>query len=203
MVILPRMLDHAAAMRKTASPLEGRSQQVLRRPHQETTDAYPPLFQAPVPPPRGLRPLRGRCGRRVRAVRGRAGCLGADQAGRVRRAGRHRRRCRPDGAADPGHHRQAQADEGVDGRRQQVRRRRRRGLPRRQGCQGRPAQDHHHAVQPVHHAAGHRRALQLEGHDAGVDDGARPVRAVGQRRDRPTRRPPSTSPPSRPPARTR
>jgi tripartite-type tricarboxylate transporter receptor subunit TctC len=38
--------------------------------------------------------------------------------------------------------------------------------------QGRPAQDHHHPVQPVHHAAGHRRALQLEGHDAGVDAGA-------------------------------
>ena len=30
---------------------------------------------------------------------------------------------------------------------------------------------------------GHRRALQLEGHDAGDDDGAGPVRAVGQCRD--------------------
>ena len=35
-----------------------------------------------------------------------------------------------------------------------------------------PTQDHHHAVQPVHHTDGHRRALQLEGHDAGLDDGA-------------------------------
>ena len=47
-------------------------------------------------------------------------------------------------------------------RRQQVRRRRRRRLPRRQGRQGRSAQDHHHAVQPVHHAAGDRRAFQLD-----------------------------------------
>ena len=66
---------------------------------------------------------------------------------------------------------------------QQVGRRRRRGLPRRQGRQGQPAQDRHHAVEPVHHAAGDRRALQLEGPDAGRDDGARRVRAVGQRRD--------------------
>ncbi len=51
------------------------------------------------------------------------------------------------------------------------------------GVDGRPAQDHHHAVQPVHHAARHRRAVQLEGPDAGRDAGARPVRAVGQRRD--------------------
>ena len=36
-----------------------------------------------------------------------------------------------------------------------------------QGGEGRPAQDHHHAVQPVHHADGDRRALQLEGHDPG------------------------------------
>jgi tripartite-type tricarboxylate transporter receptor subunit TctC len=48
--------------------------------------------------------------------------------------------------------------------------------------QGRPAQDHHHAVEPVHDADGHRRAVQLEGHDPGRDDGARPVRALGQRR---------------------
>jgi hypothetical protein len=34
--------------------------------------------------------------------------------------------------------------------------------------------------QPVHHAAGHRRALQLARPDAGADAGARPVRAVGQ-----------------------
>jgi hypothetical protein len=48
------------------------------------------------------------------------------------------------------------------------------------GDKGEPAQDHHHAVQPVHHAAGHRRALQLARPDAGADAGARPVRAVGQ-----------------------
>ena len=59
----------------------------------------------------------------------------------------------------------------------------RRRLPRGQGRQGRSAQDHHHAVEPVHHAARHRRAVQLEGPDAGRDAGARPVRAVGQRRD--------------------
>ena len=106
-----------------------------------------------------------------------------DQAGRVRRARRHRRRRRPDGAPDPGHRRQAQPDEAAADRRQQVGRRRRRRLPRREGRQGRSAQDHHHAVEPVHHAAGHRRAVQLEGPDAGRDAGARPVRAVGQRRD--------------------
>ena len=49
------------------------------------------------------------------------------------------------------------------------------------GAQGRPAQDHHHAVQPVHDAARHRRAVQLEGPDAGRDARARRVRAVGQR----------------------
>ena len=50
-------------------------------------------------------------------------------------------------------------------------------------AKGRPAQDRHHAVQPVHHAAGDRRAVQLERPDAGGDAGARPVRAVGQCRD--------------------
>ena len=69
--------------------------------------------------------------------------------------------------------------------------------------QGRSAQDHHHAVEPVHDADGDRRALQLEGHDAGVDDGARPVRALGQRREAVQDAPASTSPPSRPRARTR
>ena len=44
------------------------------------------------------------------------------------------------------------------------------------------AQARHHAVEPVHHAARHRHSLQLEGHDAGRDAGARRVRAVGQRR---------------------
>ena len=83
----------------------------------------------------------------------------------------------------PGHRRQAQPDEAAADRRQQVGRRRRRGLPRRQGRQGRSAQDHHHAVEPVHDAARDRRAVQLEGPDAGRDAGARPVRAVGQRRD--------------------
>ena len=115
--------------------------------------------------------------------RTRAGGLGAGQAGRVRGAGRHRRRRRPDGAADPGHRHQVQADERAADRRQQVGRRRRRGLPGRQGRQGRPAQDHHHPVQPVHHAAGDRCAVQLARHDTGVDAGARPVRAVGQRGD--------------------
>ena len=71
-----------------------------------------------------------------------------------------------------------------------------------QGGEGRSAQDHHHAVQSVHHADGDRRALQLEGHDAGVDDGARPVRAVGQRRHAVQDGQPSTSPPSRRRART-
>ena len=82
-----------------------------------------------------------------------------------------------------GDRRQAQPDEAAADRRQQVRRRRRRRLPRREGRQGRSAQDHHHALQPVHHAARHRRAVQLAGPDAGGDDGARRVRAVGQRRD--------------------
>ena len=48
--------------------------------------------------------------------------------------------------------------------------------------QGQSAQDHHHAVEPVHHAAGDRHSLQLEGPDAGRDAGARRVRALGQRR---------------------
>ena len=51
-----------------------------------------------------------------------------------------------------------------------------------QGREGRSAQDHHHAVEPVHDAARHGRAVQLEGPDAGGDAGARRVRAVGQRR---------------------
>jgi hypothetical protein len=46
--------------------------------------------------------------------------------------------------------------------REQVGRRRRRGLPRREECQGRPAQDRDHALQPVHDAARDGRALQLE-----------------------------------------
>ena len=46
-----------------------------------------------------------------------------------------------------------------------------------------PAQAHHHAVEPVHHAARHRHSVQLEGPDAGRDAGARRVRALGQRRD--------------------
>ena len=49
--------------------------------------------------------------------------------------------------------------------------------------EGRSAQDHHHALEPVHHAARDRHAVQLEGPDAGIDDGARPVRAVGERGD--------------------
>jgi hypothetical protein len=104
-----------------------------------------------------------------------------------RRPGRHGRRrpgsppsrssssCPPAPAAAPTRWRASSrawspstTDEAADRRRQQVGRRRRRGLPRRQGRQGRPAQDHHHAVQPVHHAAGHRRALQLARPDAGA-----------------------------------
>ena len=46
-------------------------------------------------------------------------------------------------------------------------------------AQRRPPQHHHHAVQPVHHALWHRRAVQLEGPDAGRHAGARPVRPVG------------------------
>ena len=42
------------------------------------------------------------------------------------------------------------------------------------------AQDHHHAVEPVHHAARDRHSVQLEGSDAGRDAGARRVRAVGE-----------------------
>ena len=45
------------------------------------------------------------------------------------------------------------------------------------------AQDHHHAVEPVHHAARDRHSVQLEGSDAGRDAGARRVRALGQRRE--------------------
>ena len=111
------------------------------------------------------------------------GGVGADEARRVHRSRRHRRRRRPDGALPAGRHRQAQPVEAAVHRRQQVGRRRRRRLPRRQGREGRSAQDHHHAVEPVHDAARHRRAVQLEGPDAGRDAGARRVRAVGERRD--------------------
>ena len=45
------------------------------------------------------------------------------------------------------------------------------------------AQADHHAVQPVHDAAGDRHSVQLEGSHAGRHDGARRVRAVGQCRD--------------------
>ena len=129
--------------------------------------------------------IRGRDGRRCRRA---GGCL----AGRGWEPtkpvefivpGRHRRRRRPDGAPAAGRHHEEQPDEAADDRRQQVRRRRRRRLPRGQGREGRSQQDHHHAVEPVHDAARDRRAVQLEGPDAGRDAGARPVRAVGQRRD--------------------
>ena len=36
----------------------------------------------------------------------------------------------------------------------------------------RSTQDHHHAVEPVHDPARHRRAVQLERHDAGHHAGA-------------------------------
>ena len=45
------------------------------------------------------------------------------------------------------------------------------------------AQDHHHAVQPLHHPSCDRHPVQLEGSDAGRDAGARRVRALGQRRE--------------------
>jgi hypothetical protein len=71
--------------------------------------------------------------------------------------------------AHPGHRHQAQSDEAADGGDQQGRRRRRRRLPRRQVVgQGQPAQDHHHAVEPVHDAARDRHSVQLEGSDAGA-----------------------------------
>ena len=66
------------------------------------------------------------------------------------------------------------------------------------GAKGDPQQDHHHAVEPVHDAARHRRAVQLEGPDAGRDARARRVRAVGQRRVAVQDRRRSTSPRSRP-----
>ena len=98
--------------------------------------------------------------------------------------------CRPAPAAAPtrwracpGRHHQEQPDEAADDRRQQVGRRRRGRLPRDQGREGRSQQAHHHAVEPVHDAARDRRAVQLAGPDAGRDARARPVRAVGQRRD--------------------
>ena len=123
--------------------------------------------------------------------------VGADQVGRVHRPGRHRRRRRPDGALDPGHRRQEQPDEAVDGRRQQVAAAPAPRASLTSRAPGRSAQDHHHAVEPVHHAARDRRAVQLEGPDAGRDAGARPVRPVGQRRVRRTRPPRTTSTPSR------
>ena len=131
---------------------------------------------------RSLSAMAGRRDRAGASARGRSG-VGADQARRVHRARRHRRRRRPDGAPPAGRGRQEQPDEAAADRRQQVGRRGRRRLPRREGREGRSAQDHHHAVEPVHDAARHRRAVQLEGPDAGRDARARPVRAVGQRRD--------------------
>ena len=137
---------------------------------------------------------------RVRGTRRRHVCrprrgLGADQARDLHHPGRHRRRRRPDGALHPGHRHQAQPDEAADRGDQQGRRRGRRRLPRGQGQPGRSAQDHHHAVEPVHDAARHRHALQLEGPDAGRDAGARPVRAVGELPMRPTRPPRTISRP--------
>ena len=70
--------------------------------------------------PIGARGLAAAVACRLRRGRPRPRGVGADQAGRVRRARRHRRRRRPDGAPDPGHRRQAQADEAVADRRQQV-----------------------------------------------------------------------------------
>ena len=66
-----------------------------------------------------------------------------------------------------------------------------RGLPRPERIERRSAQDHHHAVEPLHHplATG---GLQLEGSDAGRDDGARPIRARVNA-DTPCKRPKNTS----------
>ena len=66
---------------------------------------------------------------------------------------------------------------------------------------GQPAQDHHHAVEPVHHAARDRRAVQLGGPDPGRDAGARRVHPVGQRRRAATRPRRNTSTRRRRPAR--
>ena len=94
-----------------------RSAFALNRRHEHYGDLHDRRSRFAFPHARGrsLRPSRPRS-------RGRAGGLrlGAQQAGRVRGACGHRRRCRSDGAPDPGHHRQAQADEGVGDRRQQV-----------------------------------------------------------------------------------
>ena len=106
--------------------------------------------------------------------------VGADAARRIHHSRRHRRRRRSDGPHDPGHRHQAQSDEAADGRDQQGRRRRRRRLPRREVLGRQSAQDHHHAVEPVHHAACHRHPVQLEGPHAGRDAGARRIRAVGE-----------------------
>src|SRR6266511_3681573 len=45
---------------------------------------------------------------------------------------------------------------------QQVRRSRRRGLPRREGRAQQSAQAHHHAVEPLHDSSRDRHSLQLE-----------------------------------------
>ena len=68
-------------------------------------------------------------------------------------------------------------------RRQQVGRGGGGGLPVRQGQEGRRPDHHHHAVQSVHDAAPHRRALQLEGPDAGRAARPRRVHPLGQCRD--------------------
>ena len=72
--------------------------------------------------------------------------------------------------------------EAVDCRDQQVGRRRRRRLSRRQGVEGQSAQARDHAVEPVHHSARDRNSVQLQGHHAGRDDGARRIHPLGQRR---------------------
>ena len=108
--------------------------------------------------------------------------MAADEARDLRRACRNRRRRRSDGALHSRHRDQAQPDEPPAGGRQQGRRRRRRRISRRQSEPRRPAQADHHAVESLHHAAGHRHAVQLERPDTGLDAGARSVCAVGERR---------------------
>ena len=76
---------------------------------------------------RGISTVLG-CGRSV--VRRASGGLGADPSGGDDRSGRNRGRRRSDGAGDPRHHCQAQADAAADDGRQQIRWCRRRRLPR-------------------------------------------------------------------------
>src|SRR5712692_836845 len=137
------------------------------------------LYQSSLVQDRGARAVR-RGGSRTRS--GVCG-LGAHEDGGVRRACRHRRGRRPDGADHSGHHCQEQVDEGADGRRQQGRRRGCRGLPGRQGVERRPAQAHYPPVESIHDPPCDQYAVQLARSDAGTDDGPGQLRPLGQRGD--------------------